>query len=45
MIALHLQSLLGHSSLEMVRNYLKLAELDIERIQMKASPVDNWRPR
>jgi integrase/recombinase XerD len=38
-----LQNLLGHSSLDMVRHYAKLAQLDVEQAHRKASPVDNWR--
>ena len=38
-----LQSLLGHSSLDMVRHYARVAEVDIEHAHRKASPVDNWR--
>ena len=38
-----LQALLGHSSLDMVRHYVRIAELDIENAHRKASPVDNWR--
>lgn len=38
-----LQQLLGHSSLEMVKRYLQLAQVDFERIHRKASPADNWR--
>jgi integrase/recombinase XerD len=38
-----LQSLLGHSSLDMVRHYAQIAEVDVERAHRKASPVDNWR--
>lgn len=38
-----LQELLGHSSLEMVKHYAKLAEVDIQAAHRKASPVDNWR--
>ena len=40
-----LQQLLGHSSLEMVRKYLQIAEMDLERTHRKASPADNWRLR
>ena len=36
-----LQALLGHSSLDMVRHYAQIAEMDIERVHRKASPVDN----
>ena len=36
-----LQALLGHSSLDMVRHYAQIAEMDIERMHRKASPVDN----
>jgi integrase/recombinase XerD len=38
-----LQSLLGHSSLDMVRHYTQIAEVDVENAHRKASPVDNWR--
>lgn len=37
-----LQSLLGHSSLKMVRYYLALAQSDVEAAHKRASPVDNW---
>jgi integrase/recombinase XerD len=36
-----LQLLMGHSSLDMVRHYAKIAELDVEQSHRKASPVDN----
>jgi site-specific recombinase XerD len=36
-----LQSSLGHSSMEMVRRYLNVAQVDKGRIQRKASPVAN----
>lgn len=37
-----LQEMLGHSTLEMVRSYARLAELDIAIAQRRASPADNW---
>jgi integrase/recombinase XerD len=38
-----LQMLLGHSSLDMVKRYARVAEIDAERVHRKASPADNWR--
>lgn len=37
-----LQRLLGHSSLDMVKRYVKLAEVDAEQAHKRASPADNW---
>ena len=36
-----LQNALGHSSMEMVRRYLNIAQVDSARIQRKASPIAN----
>jgi integrase/recombinase XerD len=36
-----LQNSLGHSSMEMVRRYLNMAQVDMGRIQRRASPVAN----
>jgi integrase/recombinase XerD len=38
-----LQSLLGHGSLEMVRYYAQIAQVDVEQAHRRASPADNWR--
>ncbi|MCK4369130.1 MAG: tyrosine-type recombinase/integrase [Dehalococcoidales bacterium] len=36
-----LQRMLGHASLEMTRKYCELADIDVKRAHMTASPVDN----
>ena len=38
-----LQMMLGHSTMEMVKTYLALAQADLEKNHKLASPVDNWR--
>jgi len=38
-----LQMILGHTTLDMVRRYLALAQSDIEAAHRLASPVANWR--
>lgn len=39
---LELQHLLGHTSLEMVNRYVKLAQVDLDEAHRRASPVANW---
>jgi len=43
--AIELQYMLGHTSLEMVRRYVKLAQVDLEAAHKRASPVANWNLR
>jgi len=38
-----LQMMLGHSTMEMVKTYLSLANTDLQKAHKQASPVDNWR--
>jgi integrase/recombinase XerD len=38
-----LQALLGHGSLDMVKHYARIAEIDVEQVHRRASPADNWR--
>lgn len=42
---LALQKALGHSSLDMVRIYAKLTEIDLANVHASASPLDRWRRR
>jgi integrase/recombinase XerD len=38
-----LQKMLGHTTLDMVKHYLDLAQSDVEAAHKRASPADNWR--
>jgi integrase/recombinase XerD len=38
-----LQMMLGHSTMEMVRTYLSIAQGDLDKSHQLASPVDHWR--
>lgn len=40
-----LKTILGHSTLEMVQNYLDIARSDVTEAHQKASPVINWQIR
>lgn len=40
---LELQTILGHSSLEMVRHYARIAETDIARAAKESSPLDHLK--
>lgn len=37
-----LQKLLGHTTLDMVKRYLAISQIDLDRDMDKASPVTNW---
>lgn len=41
--AFALQELLGHTTMETVRIYLRIAQVDIDSAHKRASPVDNWK--
>lgn len=38
-----LQLLLGHATMDMVKTYLQLAQVDLDAAHKKASPVSNWK--
>jgi site-specific recombinase XerD len=40
-----LQHILGHETLDMVRNYVNVAEYDVEQAHLRCSPADNMRLR
>jgi integrase/recombinase XerD len=40
-----LQQLLGHTTLTMVSRYVRLAQVDMEKVHKRAAPADNWKIR
>lgn len=38
-----LQRMLGHTSLDMVKHYLSLSDVDVDAVHQRSSPLDNWR--
>lgn len=38
-----LQQILGHTTMEMVKEYLAIAQVDIDSAHRRASPVENWK--
>lgn len=40
---IELQEILGHNTMETVRIYARIAEVDLQRAQKRASPADHWR--
>ncbi len=40
---LELQALLGHEKLDTVNIYVRLAQVDLQEAQKRASPADNWQ--
>ena len=38
-----LQAILGHTTFEMTRLYLTLAQVDVDAAHVKASPVEHWK--
>lgn len=40
--AVELQEMLGHADMETIRIYVRLAEVDLQHAQERASPADHW---
>jgi site-specific recombinase XerD len=38
-----LQEILGHSTMEMVKTYLSIAQVDVDTAHRRASPVEGWK--
>lgn len=38
-----LQEILGHTTMEMVRKYLEIAQIDLDTAHKRASPVEGWK--
>jgi site-specific recombinase XerD len=38
-----LQAILGHTTMDMVKTYLNIAQVDLDAAHKRASPVEGWK--